>query len=361
MVPRRVVALCCAPLFLTVQLQAQRFVGEPWPEADQLFRRDSQWLGGDAAYSIALSPDRILWLFGDSWIAPLGRPRRVAAQLVTNSIAVQQGSDPSRATIRFYWGVPRSGSPTAFFSPSGRQRLWPAHGIRLGDHLLLFFMSVVASTDPLGFRIGGWRALLVLNPDSDPSSWKLVWLSTPALRPLVVPGGGGVLAEGNYVYAYCPREPGPQHTVYLLRWLRADVEAGNLTHGEWWQTPAGWIPDGALTGSPTPIFRDAQTEFSVHHDRRSGLYLAFQSLGFGPAVLGMRTASALTGPWHLRDTVYVPPESARSDILIYAGKAHPELQGADLILTYATNLPFTRQRADTTVYYPRFVRLRRVP
>ena len=359
--PKPVATLCGALLLLAAPLQAQHFVGEPWPEADRLFRRNSRWLGGDAAYSIALGPDRILWLFGDSWIAPAGRPTRTAAQLVSNSIAIQHGPDPSRATIRFYWGASRSGSPTEFFSPSGRQRLWPAHGIRFKDHLLLFFMGVVGSPDPLGFRIQGWKAVLVLNPDSDPSRWQLVWLPNPTLHLQVVPGGGGVLAEGDYVYAFSPQEPGPQHTVYLLRWRRTQAEAGNLAHPEWWQDPTGWIPDSALTGTPTPLFREAQTEFSVHRDQDSGVYLSFQSLGFGQAVLGMRAASALTGSWQLRDTVYVPPETARSDILIYAGKAHPELQGADLILTYATNLPFSRQRTDTTIYYPRFVRLRHIP
>ncbi|MEA2698994.1 MAG: hypothetical protein QOI66_3265, partial [Myxococcales bacterium] len=40
-----------------------------WPDADALFRRDPRWLGGDAAFSVALGGDRILWLFGDSFIA----------------------------------------------------------------------------------------------------------------------------------------------------------------------------------------------------------------------------------------------------------------------------------------------------
>ncbi len=45
--------------------------------------------------------------------------------------------------------------------------------------------------------------------------------------------------------------------------------------------------------------------------------------------------------------------------MIYAGKAHPGLRGADLIASYATNtFDFTRQVADTTLYFPRFVRLR---
>ena len=46
--------------------------------------------------------------------------------------------------------------------------------------------------------------------------------------------------------------------------------------------------------------------------------------------------------------------------MIYAGKAHPQLEGADLVLTYATNsFEFADHFSDPTIYYPRFVRLSR--
>jgi hypothetical protein len=46
--------------------------------------------------------------------------------------------------------------------------------------------------------------------------------------------------------------------------------------------------------------------------------------------------------------------------MIYAAKAHPELTGSDLVLTYATNsFDFGRHLSDSLLYYPRFVRLTR--
>ena len=42
---------------------------EAWPAADALFHSDPRWRGGDAAYSVPLGGDRVLWLFGDSFIA----------------------------------------------------------------------------------------------------------------------------------------------------------------------------------------------------------------------------------------------------------------------------------------------------
>jgi hypothetical protein len=52
----------------------------------------------------------------------------------------------------------------------------------------------------------------------------------------------------------------------------------------------------------------------------------------------------------------LPPEKSKPNVIIYAAKAHPELSGADLIITYNTNAPTETIIADTTIYYPRLVR-----
>jgi len=85
-----------------------------------------------------------------------------------------------------------------------------------------------------------------------------------------------------------------------------------------------------------------------------------QTLGFGSADVMMRTAPVLTGPWSAPQMVYRPSEYYRPRVMIYAGKAHPELTGADLVVTYATNaFEFEELLTDSQTYYPRFVRLSR--
>jgi len=71
----------------------------------------------------------------------------------------------------------------------------------------------------------------------------------------------------------------------------------------------------------------------------------------------MRTAPSLTGPWSPPKLVCKPTEKAVKDIKIYAAKAHPEIVGADLAITYCTNAPIKTIIADTTIYYPRIVKL----
>ena len=69
--------------------------------------------------------------------------------------------------------------------------------------------------------------------------------------------------------------------------------------------------------------------------------------GFGAATIIVSFASRIEGPWSEPMEVYRPPEGDRPGNLIYAGKAHPELDGADLPVTYVASED----------YHPRFVKL----
>ncbi|MFN2642305.1 MAG: hypothetical protein ABR548_10540, partial [Actinomycetota bacterium] len=150
-----------------------------WPEADALFRSDRRWLGSDDAYSVPLGPDRILWLFGDTFI---GDGSRASAAFVHNSIGIQRGADPSAASIMFRWGL----GPDAFFRTGDRSWYWPLHGVRTEEGLLLFMMRVRSPIGGTGtveewrrlgslgfFEVFGWTALLISNPDADPGEWEV--------------------------------------------------------------------------------------------------------------------------------------------------------------------------------------------
>ncbi len=330
-----------------------------WVEADQLFRHDASWVGGDAAYSVDLGNGRVLWLFGDSWIDPSGGHLR--DRMVSNSVAIQDGYDPSSAQIRFFWRTGSDGLPRPFFPNRGTERYWPGHGIRLGDHLLLFLMRVKSIATGLGFEVYDWDAVLVRNPDDVPREWELTWLETPKNDRQIIVGSASVLSKDGYVYAYSTQEPTAQHDVYLVRWRESDAREGKLMDLEWWAGDAeGWVPDRHQLTPPHPVLNGGQTEFTVHYDSSSQRYLQVQTVGFGSAAVTLRSAAKLTGPWSEPDTLYRPPELSKPGILIYAGKAHPHLRGADLVLTYATNsFDFQELVRDTTIYYPRFVRVSR--
>src|SRR5688572_5745443 len=118
-----------------------------WPEADALFLNDDRFLGGDAAYTTTLPNDRVLWLFGDTFVSTSPMRTRSLSRMVKNSVAVQTGHDPSSATMQFFFGGDvEGGEPRAFFGDDGDDWLWPGHPLLLGENetgpLLLFFWRV---------------------------------------------------------------------------------------------------------------------------------------------------------------------------------------------------------------------------
>jgi hypothetical protein len=335
------------------------YSAQAWPEADALFHRDPRWLGADGAYSVYLGAGRVLWLFGDTFVATSPANVRSQSTMVRNTVAIQSGTDPSQAFIAFAWGT-NAGAPAAFFASAGAgdDWFWPGHGALVDGRLVVFLSRVAPSTGGLGFQADGWAAVRIDDPADDPAAWKPVPLATPP-STMGVTFGEAALVQGGYLHAFGAEDQ--SHAVYLVRWPTAAVAQGDLSAPEWW-TPSGWVEQAALTALPAPLFADGATELSVQPDPGGTGWLEVQTVGFGAATLDVRSAPSFAGQWGSLSVAYTPPESQRPDALVYAGKGHPELMGAGngdvIIATYATNsTSFASLVADTSLYYPRFVRL----
>jgi hypothetical protein len=201
---------------------------------------------------------------------------------------------------------------------------------------------------------------MVDNPDAAPSAWRVRPLDTPPNPLGILVGFAAVLQLGEHVYALGSQDPVKSHPIYAARWPAEDVRRGNLLHPEWWAGDRlGWVP--ASSSAPRwPLFENGQSELTIHMDQAAQRFLEVQTHGFGAADVIMRAAPSLTGPWSAPRMLYRPPEFNRPNTMIYAGKAHPQLKGGDLVLTYATNtFRFEEHLTDSLIYYPRFVRLTR--
>jgi hypothetical protein len=330
------------------------FSAQAWPEADRLFHQDPHWLGGDDAYSIDLSGGRVLWLFGDTFVATSDAGLRSQSVMVHNTVAIQSGYDPSQASMAFRWQSTDAG-PNAFFGgDDGGDWYWPGHGAMVGGQLVVFLSRIAPSSGGLGFQAAGWAVVRVDDPQDDPSMWRPVYLPTPT-QALGVTFGETVLEWDGGLWAFGAEDQ--SHAVHVIRWPASAVDAGDLFTPEWW-TPGGWVPYASLSAPPTPLFSDGATELRVQTDPRGTGWLEVQTVGFGSATLDLRASPGLTGTWGSVAAVYTPPEANRSGILIYAGKSHPELVGAPLLATYATNsTSFSTLVSDQSLYFPRFVRL----
>ncbi len=336
-------ALGCGP-------GAPQLTAHPWPEANALFTSDPLWLGGDGAYSVDLGNERVLWLFGDTYVATSAAHRRDESYFVRNSVAVQTGYDPSRAFMRFYWGRTEE-HPRSFVPEDGATWFWPGHGIRLGERALLFYGRVHQASEGMwGFAAGAWTAFLVQNPDDEPSVWQLREVSA-ASEGGDVELGGAVLEVGAWLYVY--GNAGDHHDIYLARFDTERAVKGDLSCPEWWSGEG--FGDFA---SRAPVLTLGAPEYSVSYAAPLGAYLLVETEGFGASTLAVRSAPAPEGPWTEPRDVLRPPESFGDDPFVYAGKAHPELTGADLVATYVPS-SFEDGPPDPreVLYYPRFVRI----
>lgn len=160
-------------LLLVAVLRASAQMGSAWPEADKLFHSDPRWLGSDAAFSIDLGQGRVLWLFGDTFVARRAGDTRIHSVFLRNTVGIETGYDPSKASMKFYWREGSNG-PMEIFPSTKDGWLWPQSGVRLGNTLLLFCSRIEPdeARNSLGFKVAGW--------------WRFGWrIPTPSL-----PDGG---------------------------------------------------------------------------------------------------------------------------------------------------------------------------
>jgi hypothetical protein len=332
-----------------------------WPEADLLFRTDPRWLGADGATSVHLGGERTLWLFGQTHVDPLGSGDRAGAFSIANSAALQDGLDPSTARLDFVWRE-TGGIPRAFASTTDATTwLWPSHGVRLGDVLTLFFRRLrsVATAGPFRFEVIGTVAFRVADPDAHPRDWELTPLALPVTR-FSREFATNLLVQDDHVLAFAI-DDSTRNEAYVLRWRRDDVVAGDLLDPAWWVAGRGWVADRDLTGSPTPLFRGASTDYSVTPDPTRPRMLQLQSQGdfnaFGARALAVRVSDQPQGPYSALQRVFTPSDLGPDDFA-NAGKVHAHLRGADLVATYVpTSLDESLRLTDPRLLYPRFVRL----
>lgn len=351
---------------LSLGCNLTRPTARPFAEAEGLFRQQPRWLGGDGAVSIDLGGERILWLFGDTFIATKPGQRRAGARIVHNSIALQRGRDPRTASITFAWGNGKGDAPASFFPERGGIFYWPATGLRLQDGPLIVFLYSLRATPGrgLGFEVVGFAVAIIEDPNAPIEAWKPRLFDHPPLPFDRVPAAA--IADDGYVVCLAISREG-RHAAALVRFRASALTKGELTGGEWWGGDGvGWV-SASLLGrkGPAIVMEDAGSESSLHWDRRTRSFLHVASYGFGATEIGLRTAPFIIGPWSSPVVVYHPPESDLPNPFVYAAKAHPELVGPepdDLLVTYvASSLDFSElisEQGEQSRYWPRFIAVR---
>ena len=327
------------------------------PGWNQLFQRTNGWVGADVAYSIPLSDNKSVWLFGDTFVGRVADRKRVDCRMIHSSIAIQNLDDAPQ----FFYPTDKKHNPKSFMkSPDGRTDFWLSDGARTGRGLFLFMQQVEwTGSGAWDFRcIGTWLAS-VANPDAPPAHWKI---TTKKLPFTTLPAGEDVtfgaetLQTNGYIYIYGYVNPpnSPQRKLILAR--VPENQTDDFSAWEFFSN-GSWTKDFHAV---TPIFSDAPPEGSVSWQPFLKKFVFVYSDGIWGKIV-MRLSGTPEGPWTVPVTLYQCQELQISrDVFCYAAKAHPEMSATnELLISYASNSQSLAEVAnDTRLYWPRFIRVR---
>jgi hypothetical protein len=340
----------------------------PFLELEHPFRQGKDgWLGGDCAFSLPLSKERVLWLFGDSFIQDKNLLSRKGAAFINNSIAIQQGSllngDHS---IHFYWNNEDS-NPRAFFETENDQGfLWPLSAVLIGEKLFVFCVRIEI-TDPekiFGFKQIGNEIFCIENPDDQTNQWKMNVHKLQFQRHL---GGFGsnFLFKEDYLYIYGYRNSRTNWNNAIINFIIARIrvdqshEIYDLKNWEYLDGATGkWYKD---IYQMKPVIEYFTTEYSVTFLPEINKYILVANAWNHPHPITIRFSDTPFGIFSEPQIVYHCPEIEwSSNYFCYAAKAHPELaeQDNELVISYMTNSKVLQECIDDLrIYFPRFVKI----
>jgi hypothetical protein len=277
--------------------------------------------------------------------------------MVHNSVAIQHGYDPTSAEIDFYWDD-RNDKPSAYFEDNGQLFYWPTSAIALNGKILVFLLETRATTEGLGFEHTRSVARIIHNPLKDPIDWKVEKIPLPEHPAGMALGSSAVLLMDGHVYAYSNQPHSSD--VYLARWEHEQTTSGDISEIQWWGGESrGWLIADDDFLAAKPVVTDSYVGFSIKHIAFRNKFLLLETWGFGGAVISIRTADSLTGPWSKRQAIFHPEEKFRGGVMIYGGRIQESLVGADLVVTYNVNHEIMSELInDMSIYFPRFVRIK---
>lgn len=274
--------------------------GRPAPEMDALFQQTNGWIGGDGAYSVALTPERTLWLFSDTWVGEVRDGHRTNATIVNNTLALQDGRG-AEAKLRFIVRRDAEGKPVAFLTPEDKRGwFWLQAGACI-DQQLYLFLAQIEKTDAsgvFGFRQIGESLGIVTNPLAPPLEWRIEQRKLPCAE--FTAGrrrtfGAATLVDGGYLYVYGTDDD--IRSGELERYLTAArVPTNRVADFSAWRYYAGgqWSADYR---EASQLASSMATECSVSFLPKLGDYvLVYTDQGLSPKIQ-VRTSRTPWGEW----------------------------------------------------------------
>jgi hypothetical protein len=325
------------------------------------------WEGADAAYSIQLSADRYLWLFGDTFVGPPNdAQRKHILAMPRNSIGIADCPPEKPCKLRYFWSKMGTNMPRAFFDTGTEEWFWPLDGFVWKDKLYILLSRFEAKGEgAFGFQNIGVTLATIANFHSSPAQWKIQY--QPILASTLVMPGNSIVVRGEYVNCFTfVDQHGTRYTA-LTRLPLKELKNAALSNGHWQYLSAdgSWKAwkTGTLPDDTKHVMSAGYTEFTVRYHPAEKCWLAVMPANILEGRGLYSTAPAFEGPWSEPQTLYRYPEmqpgnaNYTKNVFCYADKEHPELESSgSLVFTYACN-SFVLNEVTTNpkLYYPMVV------
>ncbi|MEU8299089.1 fibronectin type III domain-containing protein [Micromonospora sp. NPDC048909] len=300
-----------------------------------------QWSGADRTASVRLPDGRLLWLFSDTFLGPVGpdgsRPR--TASFINNSAVVQQG-DELRETVH---GGTAEEPASLIPPPAADQFHWIGDAQVVGDTLQVLVNR---------YRRTGAGPLDHTLLSTALATFTLPALTPTGVRPLPlgdrISWGSALLRDDGHTYVYGTEAVGEAKFAHVAR------VAGDDLGGPWeFWSGTSWLSDVAASAR---LLSGVGTTYGVQ--RVGGRYVLVtheNNLVFS-ADLVAYSAAGPTGPFEGPDYLYRAPENEAGHI-VYDADLHPELaRPGKLLISYnVNNVDDAVAYADAGIYRPRFL------
>ncbi|MBC8401415.1 MAG: DUF4185 domain-containing protein [Candidatus Marinimicrobia bacterium] len=325
---------------------------------DNLFvGQDSGWLGADAAHSIILSEDRVLWLFGDTFLGKtIAGVRYPEGYHINNCLAIQDLTQPDSANITYFWGDSVSNT-RAFFPPQPGlpgQYYWPTNGLIVNDQLLIFCFAMAANEQT--WWIDGTVVIKIVNYQDDPYDWICQYNDMKIGNNNTVLHSA-IFLENEHLYflGFADRE-NKREAILARTPVNEFIKVPTADSFEYWVNTANQKSWNRKLEHPVILFTPGITETNIQYDQAWDMYFITV---YDPmqADIFLTVANNLEGPWEKPVQLFTNPDHVT---MTYAARLHPHLstRSGELIISYVTapgSLDLSKESMDT--YRPRFLKL----
>ncbi len=344
------------------------------------FHYRSSWLGGDAAYSVVLGDNRILWLFGDTFLKENESSSftpRTFNTIIANSLAVSD----CNGNMSYYYGNDGGDYFKHPQADSGK-KYWPKAGFVYDNVLYIFLLEVKHTTGGgVGFQETATVLAKIANFDQPISQWQYKYIHI-AESEILFPATALTLINNDLMLLSTVKNDSavlPNASLHLQPIVLLKLNLGALSHHEKVQTSLlnhedHWVEINTLNdqdikdklGKAKTLMNSGSTEMSLTYNKTMKKWIVFYSgapLLF-PDIFS-RQAKSLTGPWSDEKSVFNYPETQSDDpkfvpeSYCYAAKAHNFLYdeaSESFTLTYVCNTFNLFQIANNDlIYTPRFI------